>query len=328
MQIQACEISYAALRHRDWDDCAIALVDLAAMPTDAAPPPLPPFPVIARGDPSHPAAPWFDAVLEAPFSAETLVMCALRRPQATIVLVQLLRAIAPLPMALALPIESMAYGVLQGGSEFAQWLAGRTAGPAPAAPGRVHVGREGATLTLTLDRPWAQNAIDVGMRDMLHEALTVALLDRSIARVALRSEGRAFSVGADLDEFGTTRDPALGHWIRSRTLPALLLAQCGERLDVHIQGGCVGSGIEIAAFARTITASPQAWFQLPEVGMGLLPGAGGCVSVPRRIGRGRAFMLMLSGRRINAQTALRWGLVDRVEDRDPLNESRDDRDGG
>ncbi|PHQ63801.1 MAG: enoyl-CoA hydratase [Sphingobium sp.] len=320
MTIQACEISYEALQNRDWGDQAIALVDLATLPENAAPPPLPPFPVVARGDPAHPAATWFDAVLEPPLSAEMLLTGASRHPQAAAVLVQLLRAIEPLPTALALPIESMAYGLLLGGGECARWLADRIPASMPAAPGSVHVQREDACLILTLDRPLAQNAIDVGMRDRLYEALMVALLDPSITRVALRGKGRAFSVGADLDEFGTTRDPALGHWIRSRTLPALLLAQCSDRLDVHIQGACVGSGLEMAAFARIVTAGPQAWFQLPEVGMGLLPGAGGCVSVSRRIGRGRALLLMLSGRRINAQTALRWGLVDRIENHDALHE--------
>lgn len=122
-------------------------------------------------------------------------------------------------------------------------------------------------------------------------------------------------MGGDLAEFGTTRDPATAHLIRSRTLPALTIAPRASILDVHVQGACVGAGLEIAAFAARLTATRQAWFQLPELSMGLVPGAGGCVSVPKRIGRQRAGLMILSGRRINAERALEWGLIDAIEDR-------------
>jgi enoyl-CoA hydratase/carnithine racemase len=70
--------------------------------------------------------------------------------------------------------------------------------------------------------------------------------------------------------------------------------------------------LEIAAFGNRVTATSNAWFQLPELVMGLIPGAGGCVSVPRRIGRQRAALMILSGRRVNAATALHWGLIDAI----------------
>ncbi|MFN3798403.1 MAG: enoyl-CoA hydratase/isomerase family protein, partial [Sphingobium yanoikuyae] len=76
----------------------------------------------------------------------------------------------------------------------------------------------------------------------------------------------------------------------------------------------VGSGLEMAAFAGQITASADAWFHLPELAMGIIPGAGGCVSLSRRIGRQRAALMILSGKRINARTALGWGLVDTIMD--------------
>ncbi len=82
---------------------------------------------------------------------------------------------------------------------------------------------------------------------------------------------------------------------------------------MHVQGACVGAGLEMAAFAGRLTATSDAWFQLPELAMGLIPGAGGCVSVPRRIGKQRTALMILSGRRINAATALRWGLIDAIE---------------
>jgi enoyl-CoA hydratase/carnithine racemase len=81
---------------------------------------------------------------------------------------------------------------------------------------------------------------------------------------------------------------------------------------VYAHGACVGAGTEIAAFAGRVVAAPDAFFALPEVHMGLVPGAGGSVSVVRRIGRHRATWLMLSGERLPAETALRWGLVDEI----------------
>jgi enoyl-CoA hydratase/carnithine racemase len=70
----------------------------------------------------------------------------------------------------------------------------------------------------------------------------------------------------------------------------------------------------MAAWANRFTAAPDAWFQLPELAMGVLPGAGGCVSLTRRLGRRRTALLILSGKRITARTALGWGLVDRIVD--------------
>ena len=90
------------------------------------------------------------------------------------------------------------------------------------------------------------------------------------------------------------------------------LAPIADKLDVHVQGGCVGAGLELAAYAARFTAAPDAWFQLPELAMGILPGAGGCVSLTRRIGRQRAALMMLSGKRISASTALGWGLIDAI----------------
>ena len=86
--------------------------------------------------------------------------------------------------------------------------------------------------------------------------------------------------------------------------------RAGSTARVH--GVSVGAGVEFAAFAERVVAAPNASFQLPEVSIGLIPGAGGCVSIPRRIGRQRAAWLALSGRRINAATALEWGLVDEI----------------
>ncbi len=74
----------------------------------------------------------------------------------------------------------------------------------------------------------------------------------------------------------------------------------------------MGAGIELAAFARQVAAREDAFFQLPEVAMGLVPGAGGTVSIPQRIGRQRTAYLALSGLRVDADIAHRWGLIDEI----------------
>jgi enoyl-CoA hydratase/carnithine racemase len=86
----------------------------------------------------------------------------------------------------------------------------------------------------------------------------------------------------------------------------------GPRVEARLHGACMGAGIELAAFARRVVAAPDAAIGLPEVTLGLVPGAGGTVSVTARIGRHRTALLALSGKTVDAATALDWGLVDEV----------------
>ena len=299
-----------------WSDSwqPLGIIDLQTCPRDVQIGTLPPFPLIGVGDAAHPLAQALDAVVEPPVTIDALMRQIARAPHAAAVTVQLLRGLEGLPCDRALQFESLCYGLLQGSEEHENWLASRpTAGSQLFPAGRLIVDRRGSELHIVLDRPLARNAIDRGMRDQLFEAFSVAALDPEVCSVKLRAVGGAFSMGGDLEEFGTTRDPATAHLIRSRSLPAVAIAARAAILDVHVQGACVGAGLEISAFAARLTATSEAWFQLPELSMGLIPGAGGCVSVPRRVGRQRAGLLILSGRRINAATALRWGLIDAIE---------------
>jgi enoyl-CoA hydratase len=292
----------------------VGFVDLGACPRQWRLEVLPPFPLIGFGDSVHPMAPLLDAVIEPPISVAAIIRQVNRAPHAAAVTVQLLRSLHGVSCELALPLESIGYGLLQAGAEHRAWLDSRL--PAQPAPiGRLVVERRDTALYLTLDRPAARNAIDRLLRDELFEAFTLAALDSDIDAIKLRAVGASFSVGGDLDEFGSTRDPVAAHWIRSRTSPAWALGTRAEILEVHVQGACIGAGLELAAFAARLTATSDAWFQLPELSMGLIPGAGGCVSVPRRIGRQRAALMILSGRRINSATARRWGLIDAIEER-------------
>ena len=172
--------------------------------------------------------------------------------------------------------------------------------------------REGDRLRLTLNRPARRNAFSAEMRDALCEGLDLALCDASIREVVLEGAGPAFCAGGDLDEFGTRPDPATAHAVRSTRSAARRMALCAPRLRAELHGACIGAGVELPAFAGRVVAREDAVFALPEVAMGLVPGSGGTVSVPRRIGRQRTAYLALSGSRIDAPTALRWGLVDEI----------------
>jgi enoyl-CoA hydratase len=295
------------------DALPLGFVDLDACPRDIGEQALPAFPVIGIGDAAHPLAATLDAIIEAPISAESVLKEVNRAPHTAAIAMHVLRSLDGLPAKRALTLESLCYGLLQGSAEHAAWLRAREAAPALPA-GNVTCQRQDATLHILLNRPQARNAIDHVMRDQLFEAFALAAIDAEVRAITLRSVGNVFSMGGDLHEFGTTRDPATAHLIRSRSLPALAVLPCASRLNVHVQGACVGAGLEIAAFAGRFTASANAWFQLPELSMGLIPGAGGCVSVPRRIGRQRTALMILSGRRINATTALRWGLIDEIKE--------------
>jgi len=299
----------------DWraDARPFVVVDFAQWPADLPIDPLPCIPVLGVGPRDHPQAQRADAFAEPPIGLARLTAHIAAKPRAASAIVQLLRATAGAPPEHALIAESFAYATLQASQEHAAWRS-NTGAALPASPGLLHTHRSGDRLELVIDRPHAHNAIDRTLRDALFDAFTLAALDESISRILLTATGRVFSAGADLGEFGLTHDPAEAHAIRARTLPAWPMLRRARDCEVHIQGACIGAGLELAAFAGRVTASPSAWFQLPELVMGVLPGFGGCVSLPRRIGRQRAALLMLSGKRISAPTALKWGLIDALVD--------------
>ena len=152
------------------------------------------------------------------------------------------------------------------------------------------------------------------MREALLDAMELAEADDTIESVKLRGSGPAFCAGGDLDEFGTAKDLVAAYMVRLARAPWRVIDRIALKVTVYAHGACVGAGTEIAAYAGRVVAAPDAFFALPEVRMGLVPGAGGSVSVPRRIGRWRAAWLMLTGDRLPAATALRWGLADDISD--------------
>jgi enoyl-CoA hydratase/carnithine racemase len=257
------------------------------------------------------------AVADVDAALESLAASAQGAPLAAVTLAQVIRAGSSLDVLEGLVLESFAYSTLQSGPEFASWLAGRA--PRAAAERTessvaVVTERFGEELTITLNRPHVRNALNRRMRDQLCEALSMVLMDPSIRTVHVRGAGPVFSSGGDLDEFGTFPDPATGHLTRVARSPARLLAVVAERVHAHLNGPCVGAGIELAAFASRVEASSDATFQLPELSLGLLPGAGGTVSIRRRIGPQRTTWMGLSGAVVDTSRAVEWGLVDEVAD--------------
>jgi hypothetical protein len=215
----------------------------------------------------------------------------------------------------ALLAESLAYSTLQGGVEFKRWLASRPATPRVAvAPDRepVLLQRDDNCLAIRFNRPQARNAYSSALRDALYEALLLLDADSTLERCVIDGEGDCFCVGGDVSEFGLATDPAYAHVIRmARSVPSLLMRHA-TRIECHVHRACIGSGIELPAFAGKLLATRDTFFQLPELSMGLIPGAGGTVSILQRIGRQRLAWWVLSGKKIKSETALRWGLIDQV----------------
>lgn len=261
------------------DPAALALVDLVAVGDD------------------------LDAVLDT----------AALAPQASTALAVHLRGTPFSEVDAGLVAESALYSLLQGGAEFAAWRAStpRRTRPAPERPA-VLVRRDGDELQIELARPEVRNAFGAQMRDELLEALAVAEADPDL-EVTISGQGPAFCSGGHLDEFGTAPDPVTAHAIRLACSAGAVLARLAARTTVHVHGPCYGAGIELPAFAGQVVAREDTTIALPEVGLGLIPGAGGTVSIPRRIGRHHTAWLALTRRPIDARTALRWGLVDRID---------------
>ena len=231
-------------------------------------------------------------------------------PLASVALALLLRSSGDLDIGAGLAAESAVYSMLQSGPEFATWRAGRPV--RHRRPGEVRVHRHGGLLRVVLDRPDTHNAFNTAMRDGLVDALQLAALDPSITEVELGGAGPSFCSGGDLDEFGIPGGPRVGP--SGPTHPQCRTTHGRARgfHDGTDPRGDMGSGIELAAFAHRVVADHDTTIVLPEVGLGLIPGAGGTVSLPRRIGRHRTMQLALSQRSIDARTALDWGLVDEI----------------
>jgi hypothetical protein len=236
------------------------------------------------------------------------------QPVAAAVAAQVLRMSLLLPFTQALILESLSYSTLLASVGFHAWRAGTPIKKlVDVSEPRILSSYDGSALAIHLNRPDTCNAFDARMRDELVDALAFALRNPEIASVELSGAGVVFCAGGDLNEFGRAIDPALAHLIRTMRSPVSLIHDLGARVTARLHGACIGAGIEIPAAAARVIGRPGTIFRLPEVSMGLIPGAGGTASIPRRVGRHRACYLAISGATLDTETALAWGLIDEVE---------------
>ncbi|OUL92269.1 3-hydroxyacyl-CoA dehydrogenase NAD-binding domain-containing protein [Paraburkholderia hospita] len=169
----------------------------------------------------------------------------------------------------------------------------------------------GTILLVTIDNP-PVNALGVDVRRGLVAAIEAAEANQAVRAVLIVGAGRNFIAGADIREFG--KPP------QTPTLPDVCnrIETCDKPVVVAIHGAALGGGLEIALASHFRIAVAGAKLGLPEVLLGLLPGAGGTQRAPRLIGAEAALSLMLSGKHIGEQEALKIGLVDRVGQSDDV----------
>jgi 3-hydroxyacyl-CoA dehydrogenase len=180
------------------------------------------------------------------------------------------------------------------------------------ATGPVARAMHGDILVVTIDNP-PVNALGVDVRRGLTAAIDAAVADAAVKAVLIVGSGKTFIGGADIREFGK---PPMAPF-----LPDVCngIEVCSKPVIAVIHGAALGGGLEIALAAHYRLALPGAKLGLPEVALGLLPGAGGTQRTPRLIGAAAALDMMLSGRHVSAAEAAKLGLVDRVVDgADPL----------
>ena len=178
--------------------------------------------------------------------------------------------------------------------------------------GTIHSELDGGVLVVTLDNS-GTNSIDLAMAESL--AGLFGSLTAEVRAVILTGAGeKAFCAGSDLGELKRAHDAGRG--------PAELLGAENDAfnrlaaLDIPtiavINGLAVGGGVELSACCDIVYAADTASFSLPEIRLGVFPGIGGTVRIPRRIGYDRAMELMLTGRTVKAPEALQLGLAHRL----------------
>ncbi len=179
--------------------------------------------------------------------------------------------------------------------------------------------KQSNTGYVTLNRPQALNAYNIKMRDELYQALEAIRDDPEVRVTIFRGAGeKAFCAGADLSEFLSAPSPIIARQARwERDIWGLFLS-ITKPFIAALHGFVLGSGIEIALCCDIRLAAEDAQFGLPEVGLGIIPAAGGTQTLPRAIGRAGALAMLLSGRWITAKEALHLKLVNRVVTRSEL----------
>lgn len=166
--------------------------------------------------------------------------------------------------------------------------------------------------TLTINRPDKLNALSAATLAELSHAIDEIRMSESVGGAIITGAGRAFVAGADIREL-SGQSPVMAK-ARARGGQDVFrrIETCSKPVVAAINGFALGGGCELAMACHIRIASDQAKFGQPEVKLGLCPGYGGTQRLPRLVGKGRALQLLLTGETIDANEALRIGLVNRV----------------
>lgn len=177
----------------------------------------------------------------------------------------------------------------------------------------VLVEDRGNVRWLTVNRPEKLNALNREVLSELERALLEALNEERIGALVITGAGeKAFVAGADIAEFQGLKPAQLQALsLRGQRLFSAI-EEASKPVIAAVNGFALGGGMELAMACHLRVASENAKFGQPEVKLGLIPGYGGTQRLPRLVGTGRALELLLTGRMIDASTALAWGLVNRV----------------
>ena len=173
----------------------------------------------------------------------------------------------------------------------------------------VRLERQGNVSLIVIENP-PVNALGVAVRRGIAAALNAAVADDKTDAVVIAANGRTFPVGADIREFDMAlREPSLSQLCS-------LVESASKPVVAAIQGLALGGGLELAMAAHYRIASKAARMGLPEIHLGILPGAGGTQRLPRLVGAELALDMMLTGNQISAEIAAEIGLVDQLSDGD------------
>lgn len=169
--------------------------------------------------------------------------------------------------------------------------------------------------TVQINRPERRNALGRAVVEGLIDAAERVAERKAVRAVILSGAGdKAFCAGADLKERKGMPEPAVREFVTLLNRMMTTIERSGKVWIAALHGACLGGGLELALCADLRVASTDLVCGLPEVRLGILPGAGGTQRLPRLIGMARAKELILTGMRVGAPDALRLGLVNRVAD--------------
>jgi len=171
--------------------------------------------------------------------------------------------------------------------------------------------QEGSVAILTLNSP-PVNALSAAVRDGIHEGVKAAIADPAVKAVVLICAGRTFIAGADITEFGGAAKGASLFEVQA------MIEDSAKPVIAAIHGTALGGGLEVALTCHYRVAVPSARCGLPEVNLGLLPGAGGTQRLPRIVGPAKALEMVTSGQHVPAAECLAMGLVDELAPEDGL----------